>query len=121
MSITRLSKMPFELNNNSELYESSYKRNRNESIVSVSSASSFHSDSSEDAEGLSRKSSIVQELTQKDNVLEVRRLYLQRVRALLRNFYIFCWKILRYLHNRYLIIFECYFSNNFALLLHHCL
>ncbi|EFA01793.2 uncharacterized protein LOC100142441 isoform X1 [Tribolium castaneum] len=70
MSITRVSKMPFELNNNSEVYESSYKRNRNESIVSVSSASSFHSDSSEDAEGLSRKSSIVQELTQKDNVLE---------------------------------------------------
>ncbi|XP_044254329.1 uncharacterized protein LOC123004884 isoform X4 [Tribolium madens] len=70
MSITRVSKMPFELNNNLEVYESSYKRNRNESIVSVSSASSFHSDSSEDAEGLSRKSSIVQELTQKDNVLE---------------------------------------------------
>jgi hypothetical protein len=63
--------MPFELNNNSpELFSGSFKRNRNESIVSVSSASSCHSDSSEDVEGLSRKSSTTQELAQKDNAAE---------------------------------------------------
>jgi hypothetical protein len=63
--------MPFELNNNSpELFSGSFKRNRNESIVSVSSASSCHSDSSEDVEGLSRKSSTAQELAQKDNAAE---------------------------------------------------
>ncbi|KAJ3658123.1 hypothetical protein Zmor_009881 [Zophobas morio] len=71
MSVARMSKMPFEVNNNSpELFQASFKRNRNESVVSVSSASSCHSDSSEDVEGLSRKSSTAQELTQKDNAVE---------------------------------------------------
>ena len=115
MSVARMSKMPFEVNNNSpELFQASFKRNRNESVVSVSSASSCHSDSSEDVEGLSRKSSTAQELTQKDNAVEVRRLHLRRVSPLSGIFSAFVrrncggWAML-----------SC-FNNNFALLLSHC-
>jgi hypothetical protein len=86
--------MPFELNNNSpELFSGSFKRNRNESIVSVSSASSCHSDSSEDVEGLSRKSSTTQELAQKDNAAEVRRLDLGKGRPLSGVFRLLCKKL----------------------------